>query len=903
MPAKIMQTKYHISRSCDICDKYTDCRKYYARMNTTFICKKCNNLRYAWGERCFQEYLMEKKGIIYDVHSDYPDESQLKLQSTPIIDASTDSQSIHTEQETVEFIDETQAMDQGYGVYSDPMSNRDLVSSADLDTFLRRPVRIASFTWLESDNTDTILASIRPWQLFFSDTRIKYKLNNFAYIRANLHVKVMINASPFYYGCLGMSYSPLTALTPSTIGTPTNRLIPESQHPISYLYPQSNMGAEMTLPFFLHKNWLDVNTETDFTDMGVLNFISFTILRSANGISGTGVTVQVYAWAEDVELSGSTLALALQSKPMPDEYGNGPISGPSSTIAKMANLAKNIPYIGKFATATEIGAKAISGIATLFGFTNVPVIDNVMPYQNRAFQSLATTEIGFPNEKLTLLAKNELTVDPSVVGAPSEDPLAIENLVKRESYITKTTWSTTSAVDTILFYSRVHPYQFEQLSDAPGASINLTPMAMTSALFLGWRGDIIFRFKVIASPYHKGRLIVAFDPQGSAFQNVVNQALVTSAIYTKIIDIGEEDDVELRVPYNQAVPFLRMQASTTVANVPFSTSTSPTWNVQEGRDNGAITVRVLTTLTAPVITAPVSVLVYVRGAENLEFGNPRRPPQDVSIFQLQSKPISDEMQDEKVFSKKGDAIETMQYRVNYGEVVRSLRTLLHRSNHTYSQRTITALTTGRATITSRFGKLPFYYGYDPNGIHSAASTIGVGNKPFNYSKTLPIHWILPCFVGYRGSGVWTFNVDSPEEVRSVKVVREPVDYMTWIDTISAIPIPTNTSSAARQSVTGTQSTVGGAALTTQLTQAGLSVLCPNYNLYKFNSTYPRRTTFASELDGSSDDAFFLEVSQQNVTNVNNTIIEKYWNAGPDFQPLFFLNVPTLYNLPTVPPSA
>jgi len=822
--------------------------------------------------------------------------------------ASDPSQGVVVNQETVEFTDQTPVVDEGYYTPLNPTDLQDQISVADLAHFLSRPVRIGTFNWLESDSADVSLGLFRPWHLFFNDARIKFKLNNFAFIKCNLKVKVMINASPFYYGCLGMAYQPLPALTPNTIKASTGDqfLMPYSQRPISYIYPQHSMGAEMTLPFFYHKNWLDINTAQDFRDMGLLEFLTFTTLRSANGVTGTGVTVQIYAWAEDVELSGSTLSLALQSKEMTaDEYGNGPISAPASTIARMARTMRNIPIIGKFATATEIGAQAISGIASLFGYTNVPVIENVLPYQPRAFGPLASTEIGFPNEKLTLHAKNELSIDPTLVGAPPGDPLAIDSFVKKESYILRSTWNTTNAADDILFYSRVHPYMFRQNGNAVNNVVDHTPMAIPTVLFEGWRGDIIFRFKIIASPYHKGRLMIAFDPQGDAVNNVVTVPQVTSAIYSQIIDIGECDDVEIRVPYNQALPFLRTETLNTVATIPFTNSLTPTWNVVENRDNGAIIVRVLTALTAPVLTAPVNILCYVRGADNMEFGNPRRPGSQLSHYQVQSKDISAEEHERKVMGSSGPMTLPSQMRINYGEIIKSLRVLLHRANFVYSQQQ-----TGTSTyssLVSTFGKLPPYYGFDPNGIHVANRTVGVGTSPFNYTKTNPVNWILPCFVGYRGSGVWTFNCNSltgnTVHYDDIRVVREPVNNMVWDDDVLSSGSVTSSSTTPHNELITSLNTSGGMALTTQKTQAGLSVLCPNYNLFKFNSTAPGNTTVAptgvTTQDGSADDTFYLSVSSTTGA-INSLRIDKYWHAGPDFQPLFFLNVPSYYLQPAVP---
>lgn len=864
----------------------------------------CSDLRPFEGPKLVRE--TESSYIVpcdeYDSHTWC---GNLKPQSEPIADE-TDSSTTMV-QETVQFTDEQEVTDEGYITPLDTNALVDQVNTADLATFLARPVRISSFTWFEADPSDISLQTLKPWHLFFNDTRIKFKLNNFSFIRCDLKIKVMINASPFYYGCMGMTYLPLPVLTPSTIVNPTtlSSLMPLSQRPISYIYPQHSLGAEMTLPFFLHKNWLDINTATDFTDMGELSFTPFTTLQSANGVVGTGVTVQIYAWAENVQLSGSTLSLALQSK-VKDEYGNGPISGPASTVARMAGMMRKVPIIGKFATATEIGASAISGIASLFGFTNVPIIDNIVPYQVRAFPSLASTEIGFPNEKLTLHAKNELTIDPTVVGAPSGDPLAIENFVNRESLITRTIWSTAQPVDTILFYSRVHPFMFTQDLNTNNGIINRTPLSIPAQLFDGWRGDIIFRFKIVASPYHKGRVIISFDPQGDVVNNVVTVAQVSSAIYTQIVDLGADDDVEIVVPYNQALPFLSTNPTFSTGNIPFKNTTAPTWNVVEGTDNGAIIVRVLTTLTAPVATAPVSILCYVRGGDNMEFGNPRPVQVDTSDFVVQSKPVSVEDKTIKTMSNVGVMTLPDQMRINYGEVIKSLRVLLRRANYIYTLGEID-VSLNNAIIRSYFGKLPPTNGYDPNGLHSANKLVGAGSAPFNYVKRTPLSVILPCFIGYRGSGVWTFNSASNDSLKSISVTRTPDTNLVAGDGVTTFAAPTNHSVIPQRGLLYNYDTAGGVALTNQLTQSGLSVLCPNYNEYKFNSTRvgsnTKPPTSGTSFDGAANDGYVLTIPIKSSANVINTTIDKFWHAGADFQPLFFINVPTLYRITSIPTPA
>lgn len=219
--------------------------------------------------------------------------------------------------------------------------------------------------------------------------------------------------------------------------------------------------------------------------MGQLTFQNFTILQSANGATGAGVTIQIYAWAENVELSGPTIGLALQSK---DEYGTGPISRPASAVAQVARSLKTVPVIGRYATATEIGASAVSKIAKTFGWTNVPVISDAQPLRSVPFPQMASAEIGYPVEKLTLDPKNELTVDPSAAGLPSNDELALSNFLTRESYITSFPWTQSNVSDDILWTTAVTPAMWD-MNNATNGLIAWTPMGLATQLFAHWKED------------------------------------------------------------------------------------------------------------------------------------------------------------------------------------------------------------------------------------------------------------------------------------------------------------------------------------------------------------------------------------------------------------------------------
>lgn len=794
--------------------------------------------------------------------------------------------------QTTTFLDEVEGVTVGEPSSANEFEISDATTSADLKEFLSRPVRVFNTTWLESAPIGEI-ASFLPWRDFFNNTQIKYKLNNYGFIRANLHLKVVVNASPFYYGAARWCYQPLQTFKPSTIISEPGfrQLIPLSQQPGLWIYPQHSEGGEIVLPFFYHKNFLPVTVSDEFARMGRIALHAFTPLASANGATGQGVSVQVYAWAEDVVLSAPTLGLSMQAR---DEYGTGPVSSISSTIARIAGLVKGVPIIGKFATATEMGANAVTGIAKLFGFTNVPVIDNVVPFRNTAFPQLASTEIGFPVEKLTIDSKNELTIDPSAVGLPPYDELAIEHLVTRESFLTKFTWDTTHGVDRPLFTTRVNPMQFAMANDL----VYMTPLAMVSNLFRSWRGDVIYTFKVVASPYHKGRLQIAYDPVNDSVQTT---GIVGSALFNVIIDIGQESEVEVRIPYQRALAWQMVGDQTELANVPYSLSSTPTVAMRPFDDNGILSVKVLTLLTAPVAVSAIDVLVSVRAADNFEFANPTAPTPELTIFPIQA--VDEyylQAQDEAIMAPIGEVHDNIlieRNRVNFGESIRSLRSLLRRSVYSECLQPTAAASGPNVKlqwITSRF---PSYFGYDPNGLSRAQRTIGLGVSPFSFSHNTVYNWIAPAFIGQRGSGHVHMNLENSEPLSSLACTRDNnTERIALWSSQDFTPI--SSSDASRWRSIYTTPGAGGMALTNQHTQAGLSVSGPNYSNCKFQSTNPLSITNPAILSSDVYDGSCFEMlrfeSFLNGTegpSLTGCRMVKYTGVGTDFNLYFFLNVP------------
>lgn len=787
---------------------------------------------------------------------------------------------------TTSFLDANPGANVGISVTPLDYELADAQTSADLASFLARPVRIATDTWSPSDPVGFKRGNINVWADFLNNTAIKNKLSNYAFIRGNLKLKFVINASPFMYGSMKVAYRPLHTLKGlSVVPNFPSALTPYSQMPGVWITPAHSEGAEFTCPFIWQKSFLRTAVNAEALQMGVIDLVIYNPLASANGASSS-VTLHTFAWMEDVVLAGPTVGAVLQA----DEYGVGVVSAPASAIAAAASKFTNLPTIGRFAKATQIGASAVSTIAKLFGFTNVPVIEDTRPVRNSPFPSLASAEIGYTHDKLALDAKNELSIDPHIAGLDDKDELAIAHFVGRESYLAGVNWTNATSPDTPLFTCLVHP----QLAVANGNVIDFTPPGLISTLFRNWRGDIIFRFRFIATPFHKGRVRISYDPQAAAIQTTGDTG---PFVMNKIVDLGAETDVEFRIPYQQAIPWC-YTLDNSLTNI-WSTSATPSLSIQDTFHNGIISLKVLTALTGPTTSASVGVQVFVRGAENLEFANPDSSDIDLTPFALQSEeyqitgaPMSDTM---------GASTEASTHRalVNFGESVRSLRTLMRR--HNYLDTVVISGPPPDTVGCFRMNqtRFPAHYGYDPNGVNVAKGTNVPGsNFPFNFTNVIPWHLISHCFLVHRGSANWVFNPSKGSAGLVSRVTRNNRTFGGYVHGYAS-GSNANVNIAACNYWKTTRNTTAGTSVTHTSTTNGHAIVAPSYTPFKFQTTSPSSMSApgapgSNTYDGTIFDTLCVEIPYDFINNnISGTTVERFFGIGADYTLHFFMNCPTL----------
>jgi len=521
-----------------------------------------------------------------------------------------------------------------------------------LDDFFKRPVLIDVRSISLNTDVDYTLDAYNIWARLPS---IRNKLAHYAYFRGNMKLRFSISSSKFHYGSLLVSYQPLTStnrnyqvmrsLTPITEQKRQFRQNYLSQSPnICYINAGQDDDVQLDLPFISPQNSLrlftpygvgvieNIDSYEDFDDLGQVFITSLGRFHSASPTDTSALSVTVYGWMEDVELSTPTntrISVTAES-----EFLTNPISSTATAISNVAEQLVDVPIISTFAKATQIAATAISKIALMFGFskpTNIapPTFAKQVTFSNGA--TIIGRDTAF---KLTCDPKQELALMNDIMGSGSHDPLA-------HKYIT----SIPTLLNVLRFTGVSVPYQ-TTLRSFPitpilgthfvNTSLTTThQIMMNSALsqvamnYTYWRGTLSFRFDIVASNFTRGKLIFIYEPNGTdSFVDRKDRPTILNQQYITTLDLEKERSITIHVGYNNHKNFGNVhQSNDTKGGLRpyFNTSGDVIAEIIEsnlrGQSTGVMTIRTATSITEIDASAPMYINAYVF-SEDMEFCEP-----------------------------------------------------------------------------------------------------------------------------------------------------------------------------------------------------------------------------------------------------------------------------------------
>lgn len=732
--------------------------------------------------------------VLLAISYEYMNDKQLGVRP------STEPHTLESEQkeQNVTFVDDEPGDEHDYGSTIDSLRLQPMVTDASLEEFFSRPIRIGSIDWATAADLNV---SYYPWEAYFANPRVVNRIANYKLMSAELCVKCVINGNPFTYGKAIVAYTPFSGYDDlSRYRAIKADLVGLSQRPHVYLDPSTSQGGCLSLPFTWWENCIDITSDrvsgtgtTDFKRMGQLDLKSINTLKHANGATDQ-ITVNIYVWAKNVKLAVPTLtepaAITPQGltsreefEPQGDEYtGEGIISKPATAVANYLSRVK-APVIQPYITATKLAASTVGAIASLFGYSR-PTLLQSSRLQPNTKHNMAVSNLEDDVAKLSLDSKQELTIDPSAYGLSTKDEMDINFIASRESYWTTFNWAVGRSQEEMLWNAIVDPMVPIKYSGGGETEIHCPAITFAAMPFNRWRGSIKYRFQVVCSKFHRGRLKVVYDPSGTGTQAEYNTA------YTSIIDISNTTDFTITAGWGQSTTYRKMFDITSPQNLYIDDTPLFYDSYDEQAGNGTISVYVVTELAVPntTIDNDIQINVFISAGDDFEVAMPTgervtrlrlRQPSEITPQGLTSReqfephgmdtmpltPASDSagtsehptvVSDHAALIPHDDPANLM----HFGESIRSFRQLIKRYNAhewitPWGQQTPSA--DGRYIVKIQRPALPFEPGYSPkvNITQTTRVPRNIGTTPnargYAYSIMTLLRYLTTGYVGWRGS--------------------------------------------------------------------------------------------------------------------------------------------------------
>jgi hypothetical protein len=815
----------------------------------------------------------------------------------------------NTSTQTMSFTDHAPGQIDSRGSPMDHTRDYGMIHDADLNNFFSRPVKIFETAW---ETNSPLFARIDPWSAFWENPRVLEKITHYALLRCTMNVKLLINGNAFYYGRGMMSYEPLA----EDDGISYNKLvrnnaydeidlIRSSQRMKVFFNPTESEGGSLKLPFFWYRNALTI-PGSEWNQMGQLVLQSINDLRHANG-STNPVSISIFAWAENVSVSIPTAARPGDEMGFADEHNRNIISKPASNVARVASSLSSLPWIGRFAKATEIGATGVAEVAKIFGYSSPPELNYSVVVPNAA-PSMAVVDTKRPCHKLTIDSKQELTIDPVTTGISAMDELAINSIACRESYITKFRWNMSDEVGDHLFSMIVDPAQ----TRIQGSEIHLTACALAVFPFKYWRGTMRVRFQIVSSNYHKGRLQIAYDPL------IAGSSREFNTHYTTIHDISTDKDFSIDIGWGKSTAFREhMSIDNTIgigASLPPSTLV---------KGNGYLSVNVLNELTVPgAVVSDIDINVFVSMLDDFEVAQPSSRIAGYTV-RNPANPVTDEsgegssgalegppeggtpVSDPPIVDSMGDTYNTNAEttKVFFGEVIGSFRQMIKRpclsEVHLIEEYTAGMIhTISRRAFPQYWGRLKDTVTLNPGSF----VTSFVGGQKWIVSSTNYITFLAPAYAGWRGSIRWTHDISG------VVIMGRGDRYLGSTLTVSRNEL--NTGSTTRVALNPDYNNIptrimnaenrlllNGAHLGVGTVNPLVSVEIPFYSNERFRSPMKVEKLIGANYEPSYDMSL---TTASTVNATDRSYIKSYCSAGEDFNFFYFNGLPPLFFEAQVP---
>lgn len=527
-----------------------------------------------------------------------------------------------------------------------------------LKRILERPVVLKQSTWTTTDPavpmhvlfTDYEVGTIHykdeflfPESIISSSRQVREKLNNYQYMRANVRVTVRVNSTPFQQGQLMLVYTPYSYYT-TRFRSQANECLPSlSTFPHVKLDLRETSEAEIKVPFASVFDSYNLGDDTNpFGSMRI-----YVVVPVKGATDAETVTYTVSANFEDIELSVPTsrglstntrYAQSDNRTKMPAEKKKGPVEKISTVVAEATGAigSLGIPGLSLGATVVSWIARCMSGLSAVFGWSKPLITETAVPFIHTPARYMMNGEGPEESQSLSMIPDNAVHVRGVV--PEDKDEMALDYIFSKDYIFSQTTIAQANTNSRkLLFTHPVSPFQPGYTSGIAPSQLCTNAMGFATLLYQNWRGDLTFKYDIVRTNFHAGRLMAVFFPETSwldvpeSLSEEMTDNLNTVYQLNAPLDQQKENEFIFTVPYISNQPYKR---TCRVAEGQFDTATMET-------ATGAVGVYAFNDMVIPETCAQeVTLIAYIQAGSNFEVAKafpqitpgfaPAAPPLDIA---------------------------------------------------------------------------------------------------------------------------------------------------------------------------------------------------------------------------------------------------------------------------------
>lgn len=546
-------------------------------------------------------------------------------------------------------------------VYSDKYSTHITANSSQtIVDFLMRPSIITSGSFTTSDTGILYIADITS---LITANKANRMSNIYTY-RADFELTLQVNADRFQQGRYILFWLPTAGVeSPSLTYSLTNSValwrnmhtvnltkITQLPHVEIDLATQTHVTLRVPYSSILPMLSWSTNTSSSLQGMGPFGIIPYSPLNPGSGGSSTcGYTL--FGSLQNIKIGAASVNQSLVSTSEAKAQKVGPVTTIFSKVAKTSDVWGDVPMIGSFARNVSWMARLVAKSATIWGFSKPLAVAAPTRMDRKTVPFAAVGDVASYAKPLGLMAENSVSV-PSLlpVGA---DEMDYSHIVRHYAFLSSFTWATADSAGAVVASINVTPQGSVNFSKG----VQHTPLSFVYNQFFRWRGSINYRFKVVKTSFHRGRLAIAYYPGVSG---TTGNLATSEFVFREIVDLSVTSTFEVCCPYMLPQPW-----------------------ANNGSQMGVLQIYVLDPLVAPTtVSTSVTLLMEVAGGPDMQFSAPivwQVEPYAPSTAQSGEEPYT-ETPCFVLGPKNSGMLDNLNAETS-GEVARSLRATLKRNWH------------------------------------------------------------------------------------------------------------------------------------------------------------------------------------------------------------------------------